>query len=251
MRCKVPPTGALCFRLSSELKEELLLICSLAPLAATFLKAENSDRLFASDASSWGLAVVSAPIPDWFRSEIHRHRLRKSVWSKLLSPLRSLQRLKGILPPSQELPENFVLPTHPLHMELATCLPFELEVKKRQKESTHINVKELRGMIESERIQAHRSFPSRVMSLGDSQVACAVWVKGRGASIALNQELQQSLPIHLGCSMISHTGFVPSELNAADDPTRHVPVRAPWTSAPDWLSPSSEITDDERHQPFG
>ena len=170
------------------------------------------------------------------------------MWSKLLSPLRSLQRLKGILPPSQELPENFVLPTHPLHMELATCLPFELEVKKRQKESTHINVKELRGMIESERIQAHRSFPSRVMSLGDSQVACAVWVKGRGASIALNQELQQSLPIHLGCSMISHTGFVPSELNAADDPTRHVPVRAPWTTAPDWLSPSSEITDDERHQ---
>lgn len=43
----------------------------------------------------------------------------------------------------------------------------------------------------------------------------------------LNQELQQSLPFHLGCGMVSNAGYIPSEVNATDDPTRHLPVRKP------------------------
>eukprot|EP00438_Fugacium_kawagutii_P000083 Skav218697 [mRNA] locus=scaffold1346:227635:232409:- [translate_table: standard] len=236
-------------RMSSELKEELFLCCALGPLAATFLKAPNSQRLYASDASSWGLGVVSTPLPEWFRGEIHRHRLRKSVWCKLLSPL-TLQRMKGLLPPADELPEGAVLPSHPLHMSLASCLPFELDSKKSLTPGSHINVKELKGMIEAESIQARREFPSRMMCLGDSQVACAVWVKGRGSSIALNQELQQSLPLHLGCGMISHAGYVPSELNPADDPTRHVEIRSPASMKPPWLTFDSSMTEEERFRLF-
>ena len=83
--------------------------------------------VYASDASNWGWAVCSAELPSVLVSEVHRHKLSKPVWSKLLSPLRSLQRLKGELLPADELPEGVMLPTHPLFMELACALPFHEE----------------------------------------------------------------------------------------------------------------------------
>ena len=86
-------------RLSAALKDELSLVLGLAPLAATYLSARDSAYLYESDASTWGVAVCRARLPRWLQSEIHRHRLRKQVWSKLLSPSRSLLRVKGLLPP--------------------------------------------------------------------------------------------------------------------------------------------------------
>lgn len=66
-------------RLSEGLKDELLLCVLLCPLATTCLRARDSQFIYESDASDWGLAVGRAELPPWLRSEIHRHRLRKSV----------------------------------------------------------------------------------------------------------------------------------------------------------------------------
>ena len=61
------------------------------------------------------------------------------------------------------------------------------------------------------------------------------WIKGRSSSVGLNQELQQSLPVHLGCGMVSNGAYIPSELNPADDPTRQQAVRPPSKALPSWI----------------
>ena len=114
--------------------------------------------VYASDASNWGWAVCSAELPSVLVSEVHRHKLSKPVWSKLLSPLRSLQRLKGELLPADELPEGVMLPTHPLFMELACALPFHEDRKKPVRERTHINISELRSMVEAEKDSSPAAF---------------------------------------------------------------------------------------------
>ncbi len=222
-------------RLSQALKDELLLCVLLCPLATTFLRARDSNFIYESDASDWGLAVGRAVLPSWLRSEIHRHRLRKSVWTKLLSPVKSLKRIRGVLPPAEELPGDGMISSHPLHIELGTCLQFEELEKRKSLTSVHINVLELRGMVRSERRAALEHFPGRSFSLADSQVALGAWLKGRSSSISLNQELQQSLPIHLGCGMVSNCGYIPSEVNAIDDPTRHVAIRAAEKEPEHWF----------------
>ena len=233
-------------RLSAALQDELLLCISLAPLAVTYLRARNASHLYASDASSWGFAVVRAELPEWLQGEVHRHRLRKSVWTKLLSPVKKLQRLKGVLPPAEELPEGKMLPSHPIWVELATTLQFRTVKAQATRSGRHINLDELVGMIESERSAAFEHFPSRYFQLADSQVGLGAILKGRSSSAALNDILQQSLPIYLGCSMNGSTGFLPSETNPADDPTRKVPLREPWKSPLPWLDTSSEMSASER-----
>ncbi len=227
-------------RLSPALKEELLMCISLVPLACTCLRAKNSPHLYASDASDWGWAVVRSKLPNWLQSEVHRHKLRKSVWAKFLSPLKASKRIRGALPPAEELPPGEgSLSSHPLYIELATAMQFEEVQKGKTRDGAHINVGEVRGLIRAERAAVDEHFPVRSFCLADSMVALGVWVKGRSSSPGLNQELQQSLPIHLGCGAISNAGYIPTEVNAADDPTRHARVRSPIKSCPDWLKDSS------------
>lgn len=214
-------------KLSDSLKEEMLLCLGLVPLAVTLLRIPNAGYLYSSDASEWGIGVTRAPLPEFLQKEVHRHKLKKSVWAKLLSPLRAFQRVKGTLPLDAELPDGHQLASHPLWIELATALPFTEVCRQRCRDNTHINVSELRGMLRAEKEAAMVQFPSRYFSLGDSQVALGVWTKGRSSSLALNQELQQSLGIHIGCGMFGNAGFVPSEFNSADDPTRGAEVRGP------------------------
>ena len=139
------------------------------------------------------------------------------------------------MPPAEELPDGQTLASHPLRIELGTCLQFEVLEKRAAVRQVHINVLELRGMVRSERLAALEHFPGRSFALADSQVALGAWLKGRSSSIVLNQELQQSLPIHLGCGMISNAGCIPSEVNATDDPTRHRAVRKPEKLAESWM----------------
>ena len=237
-------------RLSQGLKEELLLCICLVPLAVTSIKARNSSYVYESDASTWGWAVCKAELPEWLRNEIHRHRLRKSVWSKLLSPLKSLQRIKGILPPAEELPGDQCLASHPLHIEVGACFQFvELE-KRKSVRDVHINVLELRGLVHSEKAAAFEHFPGRAFMLSDSQVALGAWLKGRSSSVSLNQELQQSLPIHVGCGMVSNCGYIPSEVNATDDPTRHVAIRPPEKVPELWMDPKNFVDADAQLEAF-
>lgn len=221
-------------RISDGLRDELLLCCILAPLAATYLKAENSDFVFASDASDWGYAVVRAPLTGWMKKEVHRHRLRKSTWVRLLSPVKARLRRKGELPAEEELPGGSQLTTHPLWRQMAVSLPFEVVVKRPLREGLHINLGELKGMVAAEREAVRERFPVRNFDLADSQVALGVWIKGRSSSVALNQILQQSLAIHCGCGVTSNGGYVASADNPSDDPTRHAELRRPVQELPSW-----------------
>lgn len=143
-----------------------------------------------------------------------------------------------------------MISSHPLHIELGTCLQFvELE-KRKSLTPVHINILELRGMVRSERHAAMECFPGRSFSLADSQVALGAWLKGRSSSIALNQELQQSLPIHLGCGMVSSCGYIPNEVNAIDDPTRHVAIRAAEKSPEPWFYRDNYASDQEQLAAF-
>ena len=222
-------------RLSPELKEELLLCMCLSVTAVTNLRVANSEYLYCSDASEWGIAITRAKLPSWLQSEIHRHKLKKSVWVKLLSPLRALERLRGTLPPAEELPDGCVLASHPLWIELGSCLRFEEVMRKHIAGNRHINILELRGMIRTEAEVAKEKFPCRFFSLADSQVSLGTWIKGRSSSFGLNQELQQSLPLHIGCGLYSNAGFLPTELNTADDPTRGKSARSPAKCPESWL----------------
>ena len=48
---------------------------------------------------------MSSPLPGWLCKEVHRHRLKKNVWSKLLSPEKALLRVKNFLDEAMELPD--------------------------------------------------------------------------------------------------------------------------------------------------
>lgn len=112
------------------MKTELLLFVKLVPVAATYIRAENSPFLYASDASEWDCAACVADLPEVLRSEVHRHKFSKSVWARLLSSLRRVLRLEGSLLPADEPPVGVVLPTHPLFMDLACSFKFQVDKKK-------------------------------------------------------------------------------------------------------------------------
>ena len=105
-------------------------------------------------------------------------------------------------------------------------------------------------MVETEKAEAKRSFPSRFFQLSDSQVALGCWVRGRSSSYAINQELQQSLPWHVGCGMISNAGYVPTELNSADDPTRRVRVRDVAKPPCNWTWPPERRSVEDTFELF-
>ena len=233
-------------RLSDELVSELILIVALAPLAVTFLKAANARDVYASDASSWGLAVCKARLPSWIVGEVHRHKLRKNTWVKLLSPARALDRVHGELQTADELPGGDTFHAHPLHQLLVTGLQFEEVLREKSRDGLHINIGELQGMVRAEAESVFAGFPNRTMYLADSQVALGCWIKGRSSSSGLNQVLQQSLPIHLGCGLISDAGYVPTDVNVADDPTRGKSVRRPSRDLPEWLKEHSSLSTPER-----
>ena len=222
------------FKLSPQLKEELILCITLAPLTATDLRAKNSEYVYCSDASDTGLGITKAPLPPSLQSEVHRHRMRKGAWVKLLSPLRKLQRMKGLLPPAEELPMGQVLPSHPLWMVLGGALQYTEVWKQRVSKPTHINILELRALVRMESEASREGFNLRVFSLCDSQVALGCWVKGRASSFSLNQELQQSLAVHLGCNVQSNAGFLPTEFNSSDGPSRGRAVDSPTLPLPSW-----------------
>ena len=86
--------------------DELWGLAILCPLAVTDLRARFADSVYMVDASNWGEAVVASSLGRGWQSEIHRHALSRSCWTKLLSPFKALQRAKGCLPVHEELPDG-------------------------------------------------------------------------------------------------------------------------------------------------
>ena len=221
-------------KMSLNLICELWLLCILGPLAASDMRASSIPELYLTDASDWGTAAVKADIPWNLSFEFQRHTLQRGSWSRLLSPWKSWLKLHGDLEEEQELPSGVPLVSHPLWVELAQCLEFRLHHRKRVRKKEHINISELKAILEVEASLAKRLMKIRYLLGSDSQVALATLVKGRSASPSLNRLLRSSLATILGAGLVGNYNYVPSLVNVGDDPTRGAPIRPPAKPLPDW-----------------
>ena len=111
--------------LNGRVKTDLLMVVALLPLTVANLRLLPPDRVYASDASSWGEAGVHADIPPAIGKELSRHGLRKSVWVRLLAPAAAWLRAHGELDGEGELPEGEeAYRSNPLWERLARSLKF-------------------------------------------------------------------------------------------------------------------------------
>ena len=182
-------------KLSGRVKTDMLIVATLLPVAVSNLRSTAPDRIYASDASSWGEAAVYADVPPMVGAELMRHSLRKSIWVKLLAPAAAWERTHGLLEAALEVPnEEDVYQSNPLWESLARCLKYKLSFAKAKQAPRHINIGEVRGALKAEKLGALRRPCSRLLVGLDSQVSLGALIKGRSASPALNAELARSLP---------------------------------------------------------
>ena len=220
--------------LSGRCKSDLLMIAVLMPLAATNLRAAAPDVVAASDASNWGEAGIYCNISPMIGRELMRHSLRKSVWTKLLSPSRALLKAYGELPEDEELPEGEEpYKTNALWTLLAESLTYRLPFARERRGRRHINIGEVRGVLRTEKLLGLRK-PSRRILLGaDSEVALGALTKARSSSTAINEELCRSLPWMIALDSYLDLMYYNSS-NRADDPTRGKDVGGATRALPQW-----------------
>ena len=221
-------------QLSPQLIEELFVLAILAPMAAGDMRAPSLPEVFMSDASEWGTASVRAKIPKSLAQELQRHALMRGAWSRLLTPWKVWLKMHDDLFPPDELPDGVPLVSHPLWLILAECLRYEVHHAKKTRSNKHINLLELQAVLEVELKLARRRGSCRYLLGADSQVTLAALVKGRSASPRLNDMLQQSLAVVLGCGIFGNYGYVPSLANPSDDPTRGAELRDQARDLPSW-----------------
>eukprot|EP00438_Fugacium_kawagutii_P031232 Skav211063 [mRNA] locus=scaffold314:129393:143003:- [translate_table: standard] len=212
-------------QLSPEAKSELWSLVALGPIAVTDISAQSVSDVYLSDASEECTASVRANTSKVFVKELQRHCLSRGTWSKLLSPWDCWKKTHGLLSEEDELPEGVPLVSHPLWLALAEILPFQLNHKRLVTSRKHINLLELQSVLEVETKLAAKQQDCRYVLGADSQVTLAVLVSS--SSPALNTLMRKSLPTVLGNGIYGNYGFVPSNANVADDPTRDRPVRKP------------------------
>ncbi len=90
------------------------------------------------------------------------------------------------------------------------------------KHKDHINVLEMEALYQSLRwkLRGERLFNKRFLHLVDSQVVLGVVAKGRSSSHKLNKVVKKINLLLLGCHSYMLLGWVRSELNPADEPSR-------------------------------
>ncbi|OLQ00509.1 hypothetical protein AK812_SmicGene16820 [Symbiodinium microadriaticum] len=237
------------FRIWPALEAELWCLVIATPMVRTNLRADYLNQISATDASDSFEAEVSTEVSAEFVEEVHRHSLRKSVWTRLLHPLSAQSREAGELPEDEELPGDERLEEHPLWGHVFRCLPFRTVWRKKIRRKRHINLHELRAVLISEERRALRHPHCKLLTGADSQVSLGALLKGRSSSSKLNGALRQSLPAYIGLDIHGGYLYVRSCDNPADDPTRSVPTRTPPSSMPRWLHDAVdgnfELLDDE------
>ena len=134
------------FALTPSMVDELWTWVVLAPLACSDLRESSLPEFVAVDASDQAIAVVSSTIGIELAREMPRHALRRPAWTRLLSPARAWERSKGLLLPSDELPDGVVYRSHPLWSAVAEHCPFHEQTCVRTRPGAHINVSELKGV---------------------------------------------------------------------------------------------------------
>eukprot|EP00438_Fugacium_kawagutii_P000176 Skav214254 [mRNA] locus=scaffold2045:416029:421014:- [translate_table: standard] len=222
-------------RLSAATVDELWSLIVLGPLAVGDLRARTLGCLHLTDASESFKASVSSDISEVFARELNRHTLCRGAWTKLLSPWKVWLQQHYMLEEDEVLPEGVPLISHPLWCELAQVLQFQTKHRQRVVGRRHINILELEAVIELEHKLSLQHQDVRYLCGSDSQVTLACLLKGRSSSPRLNAVLSKGLATCLGAGLYGGYGYVPSLLNAGDDPTRLTDVRRPAKPMPDWM----------------
>ena len=224
------------FRLQEQVVAELWTLVVLAPLFCSDLRALPNQELSLVDASGDFRAEVVCKLPPVFAAELWRHKLTKAAWTKLLSPVRALSRMHGLLDPTLEVPAG-ELPAnaHPHWTVLARTLQFNTKQIKAVNGSVHINLSELKAALEAEARKSRSSPNSRFLVGADSQVSLGSLIKGRSSSRGLNSLLRRFLPTILGCNVYTGWQYIASADNVSDDPTRRRDCRVPPQQVPEWL----------------
>ena len=229
------------FALDVDTVAELWTLVSLAPLMCSDLQARTSSHCLAVDASDHKVAGVSTELPQPFVQELTRHAMTRSAWSRLLSPWKTYQKCRGLLAPEDEVPDGEEpARAHPVWRQICRSVQFEPLFCYQVPTGQHINISELNGCLQAERMIGEREPDSRNNMATDSQVALGALVRGRSSSSSLNELLKAHLPTLLVYNIYSFLQYVPSGDNPSDDPTRDVPLRAPVETAPAWLQAAFE-----------
>ena len=222
-------------RLSDTLKDELLSLVVLAPLAVVNLRARPLGTIRATDSSDWGFAAVSGVISEEVAREAYRCSLSRSSWARLLPPFKAWQKARDLLPIHEELPDEKPYSTHPLWEILARGVTYKEEWRQQHDRQRHINITELAANLREEKRLSVNHSSAKVCYGLDSQVALGSLVKGRSSSAGLNRLLWKSIPTILGADLLyAGYGFFPSPINRADAPTRGQKVPAPDLELPHW-----------------
>ena len=220
--------------ISADLRDELFSTIALIPLSCVDMRLVPSSHLVCSDASGSAEAAVRTRIGAEATRELQKYGLQKGMWNKLLTPLESYMREKGVAEETASREEEYTM--HPAWQTIAETKVFERFGKVRRVRSRrHINVGELRAALAAEKEVGKEEPSSYYVHLQDSQVSLAALVKGRSSSRPLNQEMRRSIPDHVRFNTRPFYGFLRSAVNPADDPTREVPVRSPSKDEPEWL----------------
>ena len=110
------------FCLSRQACNELLLLAALGPIAQTDLKVKYATKIFCTDASPYGAAVIQSDITAEASKEIWRHSEQRGFHTRLESPVVELLREKGIEPETIMGPDNPVVRSKSLG-----CIPRTLQ----------------------------------------------------------------------------------------------------------------------------
>lgn len=229
------------FALSAEGIQECWMLTTLAPLFCSDLRAAVHPEVALVDASNEAEAEVVTEVEKTLAEELARQRLSRAAWAKLLSPLQALRRMHGVSRPADEVPEDEQpAARHPLWFGVVRSSQFKLVKKKKIKKRVHINVSELQAAIDSLERRCFARTNCRHLLGSDSQVVLGRLVRGRSSSKALNSRLRALLPTWLVSNGYVCALYIPTELNVADDPTRHRVCRGPDRPLPDWIARISE-----------
>lgn len=175
------------FAINAELQDELWCLVVLCPVLCADLRAQVCPELSMVDASDSWTAEVATDMPDSLSEELFRQRLTKACWTKLLSPLKALQRVHGRLAPADEVPEGEEeIKADPLWTAAATSKSFRTVRRRRVRRRAHINISEVEAYLEAEGRKARRYPNSRLLIGSDSQVVLGVATRGRSSSRSLN-----------------------------------------------------------------
>lgn len=191
-------------RLWPSVRSELHAICALAPLLWTSVNDDWFDKVVAFDASTLGAGVCSASATTGDIADEQAFFVRNGA----------AVSLDGVLDPGD-------LQQAPLEPALAGA-QWSTIISRRWRWDDHINLLEVQAAILAMRwVLSHpRAMGSRVLLLGDSQVALGCLAKGRSSSYRLLRLLRRAAALILASGLRPSYRWLPSAANPADGPSR-------------------------------